>query len=450
MTEEGRGVVIIGAGFGGLVAARKLVRASVPFTLIDKRNHHLFQPLLYQVATAALSPADIAVPVRSILGPRGHARAEVMMDEVVDIDTDAKTVRTAGGGQVPYSDLIVATGARYTYFGHESDWQEHAPSLKTLDDAVNIRRRVLLAFERAETTRDPELRRRLMTFVVIGGGPTGVETAGALAELARATLAKDFTNIDTRAARVVLVEALDKVLNGYPERLSEYARRRLEQIGVEVQTGSPVEDITAEGVLLDGNVLDAANVFWCAGVVATPVGEWLGVKTERNGTIRVGEDLKLPGHDNLFVIGDAATVMGPDGKPLPALAPAAKQQGAYVAEAIIRQRNSTPPQAAFRYRDWGTLATIGRSSAVGKFGKLELTGFPAWLVWGVVHVAYLVGFRNRLSVMLNWLWAWATYAKGARLITGPDEASVVALDSVEAVKDELDMTVTNLEQSASS
>lgn len=442
--DKGR-VVIVGAGFGGLSAAKHLARAGIPFTLVDKRNHHLFQPLLYQVATAALSPADIAVPIRSVLSPGNREAIEILMDEVVGVDPGRKLVLTAGGAELAYTTLILATGAEYTYFGNEDRWAVNAPALKSLDDALNIRRRVLLAFERAETTSDPDLRARLMTFVIIGGGPTGVETAGALAELARATLAKDFTNIDPRATRVVLVEALDSVLGSYPSHLGSYTERRLRQMGIEVLTGSPVKDITSDGVVLADRIVFSSNVFWCAGVKATPVGEWLQVSTEKNGTLKVGNDLRLAGHEDIFVIGDASTVLSETGEPLPALAPVAKQQGHYAAEAIIRQSNNVPRQAPFRYRDWGSMATIGRSAAVGKFGRLEITGFVAWLFWGAVHIAYLVGFRNRINVMVNWLWAWMTYAKGARLITGPDEAAAISLNSRQAVREELEKSVANLE-----
>ncbi len=445
MDNTGR-VVIVGAGFGGLSAARKLARAGVPLTLIDKRNHHLFQPLLYQIATAALSPAEIAVPIRSVLRPGTSGDIEILMEEIEGVDLAQKTVRAVGGHDIPYQTLILATGSKFTYFGKEDQWAPFAPALKSIDDALNIRRRVLLAFERAETTDDPALRERLMTFVVIGGGPTGVETAGALAELAKATLARDFTNIDPRAARVVLVEALDTVLNAYPDHLGAYTARRLAHLGVEVMTGEPVKTIDEDGVVVGASRIATSNVFWCAGVEATPVGKWLGVETNKNGTIDIGSDLQLPGHPEIFVIGDAAAVRDAEGTLLPALAPVAKQQGVYAANAIIARRNGRSPQPPFRYRDWGTMATIGRAAAVGKFGKLEVTGFPAWLLWGAVHVAYLVGFRNRVTVLINWLWHWLTYAKGSRLITGPDQASTRALDSRQAVDEELDQTVTNVEQ----
>ncbi|WP_417580221.1 NAD(P)/FAD-dependent oxidoreductase [Pelagibacterium sp.] len=443
MTDEKR-VVIVGAGFGGLSAAKALARAGVPFTIIDKRNHHLFQPLLYQVATAALSPAEIAVPIRAVLAPGKGGSVEILMEEVEDIDTERRCVRAVGGDEIGYSHLIMATGSSFTYFGKEDEWAPFAPALKSIDDALNIRRRVLLAFERAETTENPDLRKRLMTFVIIGGGPTGVETAGALAGLAKATLAKDFTNINPKDTRVILVEAVDTLLNAYPAHLGAYTERKLTDLGVEVYTKSPVERINEDGVLAGDQVFETSNIFWCAGVEATPVGKWLGVKTNKNGTVPVAPDLTLDDLPGVFVIGDAASVEGEDGKPLPALAPVAKQQGQYVAEAIIRQQQGQCAQGPFRYRDWGSMATIGRSAAVGKFGKLEVTGFPAWMLWGVVHIAYLVGFKNRINVLVNWLWHWLTYSKGSRLITGPDEAATTAIDSPAAIDEELDKTANAL------
>jgi NADH dehydrogenase len=444
MTNEAR-VVIVGAGFGGLSAAKALARAGVPFTIIDKRNHHLFQPLLYQVATAALSPAEIAVPIRAVLSPGKGGAVEILMEEIEGVDTARRVVHAVGGDEIAYSHLIMATGSSFTYFGKEDQWKPHAPALKSIDDALNIRRRVLLAFERAETTDNPELRKRLMTFVVIGGGPTGVETAGAMAELAKATLARDFTNIDPRDTRVVLVEAVDTLLNAYPAHLGVYTERKLADLGVEVHTNAPVERIDENGVLAGKHFIETSNVFWCAGVEATPVGKWLGLETNKNGTVPVAPDLTIPDLPDVYVIGDAASLAGEDGKPLPALAPVAKQQGQYVAEAIIRQQQHQGPQGPFRYRDWGTMATIGRSAAVGKFGKLEVKGLPAWMLWGAVHIAYLVGFRNRINVLVNWLWHWLTYAKGARLITGPDQSATHALDSPAAVDEELDKTVNTLD-----
>lgn len=415
-------VVIVGAGFGGLSAAKRLARAPVDVTLIDRRNHHLFQPLLYQVATAALSPADIAAPIRAVLKAGRRPNLTVLLDEATGIDVAGRRVLTRDGAETRYDALVLATGSEFAYFGHD-DWARFAPGLKSVEDAVEIRRRVLLAFERAETSgrRMGEAeRRRLLTFAVIGGGPTGVEMAGALIELARATLARDFDHIDPAAARVVLVEAGPRLLAGFPERLGAYARGALERMGVEVRADAPVEAIDADGVSAGGERVPAATVIWCAGVAATPVARWLGVEAERGGRVRVEPDMSLPGHPEIFVIGDAAQAAGPDGEPLPGLAPVAKQQGRHVADTIAARAAGRPPPAPFRYRDWGSMATVGRSAAVGLFGRAQVTGLGAWLLWGIVHIAYLIGFRNRAVVAVNWLWAWATYAKGARLITGRD------------------------------
>ncbi|WP_127144674.1 NAD(P)/FAD-dependent oxidoreductase [Pelagibacterium montanilacus] len=447
MDHDSQRTVIVGAGFAGLKAAQVLTRAGQSITIIDRRNHHLFQPLLYQVATAALAPSDIAVPIRAAIHPRNGAEVKVLMDEIASVDKAARIVHTKGGASISYSHLILATGAKYTYFGHDEDWAPHAPALKSIDDALNIRRRVLLAFERAETASDAALRARLLTFVVVGGGPTGVETAGAIAELAKASLARDFSNIDPRSARIVLVEAMDTVLGGFPDHLRSYTLDKLGELGVDVQLEAPVSRIDEKGVVAGDVTIDTPNVFWCAGVTATPVGAWLGVDTEKNGTLAVRNDLTLEGHPEIFVVGDASTVLDEDGEPLPALAPVAKQQGAYAAKTIVARKVGKAPPGPFRYRDWGTMATIGRSSAVGKFGKLEARGAIAWLLWGFVHVGYLVGFRNRISVIVNWLWAWASYAKGARLITGPEGAHVQSLQSTAAVDAELDESVANLKES---
>ena len=408
-------VVIVGAGFGGLAAARGLARAPVDVTVIDRRNHHLFQPLLYQVATAALSPADIAQPIRVIL--RHQENATVLLDAVVAIDPQARRLTTQLGGSFGYDRLVLATGSQYAYFGHD-DWRRLAPGLKSLDDATLIRRRLLLAFEEAEGTAEPDARRRLMTFVLVGAGPTGVEMAGALAELAHATLSRDFRRIDPGEARILLVEAGPRVLAGFSERLSLFARRALERMGVEVLLDTPIEAIDEAGAVAKGRRIEAANVLWCAGVEAAPAAGWLGIPTAKGGRIAVAPDLSVPGHPEIFVIGDTALCPGPDGAPLPGLAEVAEQQGRYVAEVIAAAaRGRRSP--AFRYRDKGMLATIGRNSAVADFGWLRLSGWPAWVLWGVVHLFFLIGFRNRLAVFLNWVWAWLTYGRGARLITGP-------------------------------
>jgi NADH:ubiquinone reductase (H+-translocating) len=407
-------VVIVGAGFGGLAAARGLARAPVEVTVIDRHNYHLFQPLLYQVATAALSEADIASPIRAIL--RDQRNARVLLDEVTGVDVAARQLATRLGGMHAYDHLVLATGSRYNYFGH-SDWPLLAPALKSLDDATLVRRRLLLAFEEAETATDPTVRQRLLTFVLVGAGPTGVELAGAVAELARATLSRDFRHIDPGTARIILVEAGPRILAEFPEKLAEFARRSLGRMGVEVLTGSPIETIDANGVTARGQRIEAANVLWCAGVAATPVARWLKIEAAAGGRLAVEPDLSVPGHPEIFVIGDVSFAKGPGGRPLPGLAAVAEQQGRYVAQAIAG-RLSGNAAPAFRYRDKGELATIGRSSAIADFGWIRLSGWVAWVLWGIVHIFFLIGFRNRLSVFLNWTWAWLTYGRGARLITG--------------------------------
>jgi len=407
--------VIVGAGFGGLMAARGLARAPVDVLVIDRHNYHLFQPLLYQVATAALSPADIAEPIRAVL--RRQRNATVLLDEVIGVDPAARAVKTRRGTRQPYDWLILATGSRYTYFGH-ADWPSRAPGLKSLDDATLIRRRVLLAFEEAETASEPALRQRLLTFVLVGAGPTGVEMAGALAELAHATLSRDFRNINPETARIILVEAGRRALAGFPEKLSAFAVRSLERMGVEVLLDTPIEAIDDRGVTAKSGRIEAANVIWCAGVEASPVARWLDMPATRGGRMQLAPDLSVPGHPEIFVIGDAAFVTGPGGEPLPGLAPVAKQQGTYVGELIARRVRGDPVPPPFRYRDEGALATIGRHSAIADFGWVRLTGFVAWVIWGIVHIFFLIGFRNRASVFLNWVWAWVTYGRGARLITG--------------------------------
>jgi NADH dehydrogenase len=427
--EQSARVVIVGAGFGGLAAASGLARAPVDVTVIDRHNYHLFQPLLYQVATAALSPADIAEPIRVVL--RHQRNATVLLDEVTGVDPATRQVRTRIGLRQSYDWLILATGSQYTYFGH-ADWPRLAPGLKSVDDATLIRRRVLLGFEQAETVLDPVLRHRLLTFILVGAGPTGVEMAGALAELAHSTLSRDFRHINPRTARILLVEAGSRVLTGFPEKLSAFARRSLERMGVEVLLDSPIEVIDEHGVIAKGERIEASNVIWCAGVEATPVARWLGVPTARGGRVRVAPDLSVPGHPEIFVIGDAAFVTQPDGEPLPGVAPVAKQQGYYVAGLIasrVRDREKPPP---FRYKDEGTLATIGRHAAIADFGLVKLTGWVAWVLWGIVHIFFLIGFRNRMAVFLNWVWAWVTYGRGARLITGEMTTLAQGADSTES------------------
>ena len=409
-------IVIIGAGFGGLTAAAGLAKAEASVTVIDRRNYHLFQPLLYQVATAALSPADIATPIRAIL--RHQKNAEVLLAKVERIDKDRREV-VLEDRRVPYDHLIVATGARHAYFGHD-EWERHAPGLKKIDDATELRRRILIAFEQAEIAMDEADRHRLLTFVVIGGGPTGVEMAGAIAELAKMALARDFRHIDPRQARIVLVEAGARILPSFPPKLSAKAERALTRLGVEVRTGAPVTNCDAEGVQLGEERIESACIVWGAGVAASPAAKWLGAEHDRAGRVMVGPDLTLPGHPEIFVIGDTALALGPDGKPLPGVAPVAKQQGAYVAKLIRARLEGRPEPKPFRYRNFGNLATIGRRAAVADFGWLRVSGRLAWVLWGLVHIYFLIGFRNRIAVLLDWLWAYITFQRGARLITGPN------------------------------
>ena len=408
-------VVIVGAGFGGLTAAKALARAPVQVTIVDRRNYHLFQPLLYQVATAGLSPADIATPIRSIV--RRQRNTTVLLGRVAGVDTASRMV-LIGARKVPYDYLIVATGARHAYFGNDQ-WEAFAPGLKKIEDATDIRRRILLAFEMAETASDPEERRRLLNFVVIGAGPTGVELAGTIAELAHKALASDFRNIDSREARIMLIEAESRVLPTFPEKLSAIAKRSLERLGVEVRLGAPVAACDAQGVELSGERIPSQCVIWAAGVMASPAAKWLDVERDRAGRAKVGADLSVPGHPEVFVIGDTASVLDAGGKPVPGIAPAAKQMGRYVAD-LIRARVAGKSQSqAFRYKHLGNLATIGRKVAVADFGRVRLRGRLAWLLWGIVHIFFLIGFRNRVAVLIDWLWAYVTFQRGSRLITGP-------------------------------
>ena len=410
-----RRVVIVGAGFAGLTAAKRLGKGPVRLTVIDRRNYHLFQPLLYQVATAGLSPADIATPIRSIL--RQQRNTTVLLGKVTGIDKDARVVEL-DDRRIFYDILIVATGARHAYFGRD-DWERVAPGLKKIDDATDIRRRILMAFESAETMEDETERRRLLTFVVIGGGPTGVELSGAIAELARKALASDFRNIDPCATRVMLVESGPRVLAAFPESLSGAAQRALEKLGVEVRLGHPVTRCDGSGVTVAGDRIEARTILWAAGVAASPAAKWLGVEADRAGRVKIDPDLTLPGHPEIFVLGDTATVADADGRPLPGIAPVAKQQGKYAARVILSRVEGRPAPAVFRYRHLGNLATVGRKVAVADFGFTQLHGRIAWLLWGLVHVYFLIGFRNRLAVLLDWLWAYVTFQRGSRLITGP-------------------------------
>jgi NADH dehydrogenase len=406
-------VVIVGGGFGGLSFAKGLANAPFDITLIDRNNHHLFQPLLYQVATAGLSPADIASPIRGIL--RGQRNVKIMLAEVSGVDVIRKEV-IADGRRVGYDYLMLATGARHAYFGHD-DWAAFAPGLKTIDDATYLRRRILLAFERAENETDVDERRRLMTFVVVGGGATGVEMAGAIAELARRALVSDFRSIDPLCASIILVEGAQRLLTPFDPSISAAAQRSLKQLGVEVRLGAAVTNCSCEGVRLGDEFIPTRTIIWAAGVMASPAGRWLGAEIDRAGRVKVRADLSLPGHPDVFVIGDTAAVAGADGVVLPGIAPVAKQQGQYVAHALIA-RYQGRTVAAFCYRDFGALATIGRSRAVAQFGKLRLSGFPAWMLWSGAHVYFLIGFRNRFVVALNWAWSYITFQRGSRLITG--------------------------------
>jgi len=408
-------VVIIGAGFGGLSAATRLGKVAADVTVIDRRNHHLFQPLLYQVATAALSPADIAAPIRGILARQ--ANTHVILGSVTGIDTAGRAV-LIGNRRIPYDLLIIATGARESYFGHD-EWAAVTSGLKTIEDATTMRRRILVAFERAEDSDDEAERRRLLTFVIIGGGPTGVELAGALAELAKAALARDFRHIDSTTARIVLIEAGPRLLPSFPPTLSAVAARALTRLGVELRLGAKVTRCDREGAVLDDERIESRTLIWAAGVAASPAATWLGVEPGRGGRVAVTSDLSLPEHPEIFVIGDTAQVEGPNGA-LPGVAPVAKQEGAYVARVIAARIAGKRPPGPFRYRNLGNLATIGRREAVVDFGRLRLTGRIAWLVWGLAHIYFLIGFRNRMAVAVDWLWSYLTYQRGARLITGQE------------------------------
>ncbi|MBP8273063.1 MAG: NAD(P)/FAD-dependent oxidoreductase [Acidobacteria bacterium] len=409
-------VVIIGGGFGGLQAAKTLSRAPVSVTLLDRRNHHVFTPLLYQVATAGLSPGDIASPIRWIL--RRQKNVSVQMADVHAIDTSRKVVLLADGPgdrEVPFDHLIVATGATHAYFGH-NDWERVAPGLKTLEDALTIRRKVLLAFERAEREQDPTAQRRLLTFVVIGAGPTGVELAGALAEISRHALHNDFRSIAPETARVILIEAGPAVLSAYPENLRAFARRALEQLGVSVWTGSAVTSIAPGRLQVGLETIDAGTILWAAGVAASPLGASLGVPLDRAGRVIVNPDLSVPGHPDIYVVGDLATFAGPDGRPLPGVIQVAMQQATHAAQNILRTLNREH-RATFVYDDLGNMATIGRNSAVCDLGWIRLKGVVAWLAWVFLHVYTLIGFRNRLSVMTQWAFSYVSYQRSVRLIT---------------------------------
>ena len=409
-------VVIVGAGFGGLAAAKRLAKHSVDVTLIDKRNYHLFQPLLYQVATADLSPADVAWPIRSIFAKSTNVR--VVLGKVEGIDLESREV-VSDRIRLPYDYLILATGSHHSYFGHD-EWAVHAPGLKRIIDATEIRKRILLAFELAEVARNEEERTRQLTFVIIGGGPTGVEMAGAIAELARYTLARDFRNVNPGSARVILVEAGDRLLRAFPERLSAYAKRALEKLGVEVLLNHNVEVRGEEGACIGEMVIPTASMIWAAGVAVPHLKYWLPTETDRLGRVIVRPDLSLPYQANIFVVGDAASAVWRDGLIVPAIAPAAKQGGQYAAEVIIATVKGTRKPPPFRYRHRGNLATIGRHAAIADFGRIRLTGGLAWWLWGIAHIYFLIGVRAPMLVATQWFWAYLTFGRGARLITGLD------------------------------
>jgi NADH dehydrogenase len=406
-------VVIVGAGFGGLETAHRLAGAPVEITLIDRRNHHLFQPLLYQVATASLATSEIAWPIRYLL--RGRQEVTTLFATVSGVDPAGKRVLLEDGGALPYDTLVLATGARHAYFGHD-EWEPFAPGLKTLEDATTIRRRILVAFERAEREPDAERRAARLTFVIIGAGPTGVELAGTIAELAHDTLPSDFRNIDTRKTRVVLIEAGTRVLAGFADDLSAYAQRSLESMGVEVLLGQPVTECNRDGVVYGGNRLAAKTIIWAAGVRASPAAEWLDAPADRAGRLQVLPDLSVPGHPDIFAIGDTVVIAGPDGNPVPGIAPAAKQQGRYVAD-CIKARLRGAALGRFHYKHAGSLAQIGKRQAVIDFGRFKLRGTLAWWIWGVAHIYFLIGVRNRLAVAMSWLWNYVRDQRSARLIT---------------------------------
>jgi len=410
-------VVIVGAGFGGLAAAQELAGAAVRITIIDQRNHHLFQPLLYQVATAALATSEIAWPVRYLV--RKRQEVTTLLGVVNGVDAQSRNIMLEDGAIVPFDTLVVATGARHAYFGHD-EWEPFAPGLKTLEDATSIRRRVLLSLERAERESDPERRAALLTYVIVGGGPTGVEMAGAIVELVYQNLVGEFRRIDTRQARVLLIEAGPRILPSFAPGLSTYAHRALERLGVEVQLGSAVTDCNSSGVVVGGRSIAADVILWAAGVRASQAAAWLAAPADNAGRVKVAADLTVPGHADIFVIGDTATINVWHGKPAPGIAPAAKQQGVHVARTIKRRLAGDSQPRAFRYMHAGDLATIGKRSAVIDFGWCKLRGWIAWWVWGLAHIYFLIGLRNRLAVALSWLWIYMTGSRSACLITQVD------------------------------
>ncbi|RWO86754.1 NAD(P)/FAD-dependent oxidoreductase [Mesorhizobium sp.] len=418
MNETSHHVVVVGAGFGGLEFTRALDGARVRITMIDKRNHHLFQPLLYQVATTALATSEVAWPIRHLL--RKRKDVTTLLATVSGVDRAGKNVLLDDGDAVAYDTLLLATGARHAYFGHD-EWEPFAPGLKTLEDATTIRRRILLAFEQAERESDPARRQALLTLAIVGGGPTGVELAGTIVELAHEMLRGEFRNIDTRQTRVMLIEAGDRILPNFAPELSDYASKALERLGVTVELGRPVTRCDAEGVVFGETHLPARTILWAAGVAASPAAEWLGAAADRAGRVLVEPDLTVPGSPEIFVVGDAAHVLRPDGRMVPGVAPAAKQQGRHVAATIKARLAGDLAPRPFRYRHDGDLATIGKRAAAIDFGWIKLTGRLAWWLWGLAHIYFLIGFRNRLAVSLSWLWIYLTGQRSARLITQGDD-----------------------------
>lgn len=412
MSEERKHIVIVGGGFGGISAAKILKKAPADITIIDRTNHHLFQPLLYQVATAALSPGDIAVPIRAIVGSKSNVR--VLLGKVTGVDKSEKKLSLADGRTVTFDKLILAPGARYNYFGNEN-WERHAPGLKSISDALQIRERILLSLEEAEQLSDPKLREPYLTYVIIGGGPTGVEMAGAIAEIAKRNMMRDYSTFSKNETRIFLVEAGPKILNGYPDSLSRKAMESLEDMGVRVLINTPVTDISKDEVHFEEGSIETPNIIWAAGVAASPLLSSLNIEQDRAGRVKVQRDLSIPGHPDIFVIGDAA-YLEQDGEPLPALAPVAMQQGKYVAK-VIRNELSHENRQPFKYVDKGTMATIGRAKAVADIKGLKFSGFPAWLIWCFVHILFLIGFRNRFKVFVEWIWFYFTFKRGVRLIT---------------------------------
>ncbi len=428
-------VLIVGGGFGGIWAAKALRKAPVEVLVLDRRNHHVFQPLLYQVATASLSPADISAPIRTVL--RGQDNCEVVMAEVTGVDVDNKRL-LLDGGHVEYDYLILAAGATHAYFGHD-EWAQIAPGLKSIEDATELRRRILLAFESAEYEGSDDARRAALTFGIVGAGPTGVELAGAIKEVAGQTLPGDYKHIDTRTTRVILFEGGDRVLPTFPPELSARAQRDLEKMGVEVRLNSVVTNITEEGINVGEEFIPIRNVFWAAGVKANPIGRSLGVPLDRAGRVIVNADMSVPGPPEVFVVGDMAAAISADtGKPVPGVAQGAMQAGAFVAGIIkdeVTGRMKPDKRPAFKYRDKGSLAIIGKAKAVADLGRIKLGGFIAWLIWGGIHIAFLIGFRNRLQVLMSWFWSWLLNARDARLITGPATLEIYKPRSDEFVPD---------------